>query len=180
MFKKGFLIGLLLCCALVFAGCGGAETAARSDGNTVEQQLSLKAGMTAPDLALTSFGGQAVQLATLYQDKPVYLNFWASWCPPCVRELPDIERAYETYGKDVHFAAVAIDAKSDDAAAFLERKNFTMPAYYAAGEQVNRDYHVDAVPLSLLIATGGRIVAVRIGAMTGKELAEFLAPALDK
>lgn len=73
----------------------------------------------APPFTVTDMNGQTVSLASL-KGKPVFLNFWATWCPPCVGEMPDIQRMYAKYGDKVHFVIVNIDGTQPDVAAFME------------------------------------------------------------
>lgn len=60
----------------------------------------------APDLKLRTIDGEVIDLAKLYGEKPVYLKFWATWCAPCLEQMPHFERAYETLGQDVQVVAV--------------------------------------------------------------------------
>ena len=76
---------------------------------------------TAPDADLTNLrDDSATSIATLSADKPLFLNFWASWCPPCVGEMPHIDAMYQKYGDRVNFAAVSIDGSTDDAKSFTQ------------------------------------------------------------
>lgn len=80
----------------------------------------------APPFTVTDMNGQTVSLASL-KGKPVFLNFWATWCPPCVGEMPDIQRMYAKYGDKVHFVIVNIDGTQPDVAAFMENHAFQFP-----------------------------------------------------
>ncbi len=82
----------------------------------------------APPFTVTDMNGQTVSLASL-KGKPVFLNFWATWCPPCVGEMPDIQRMYAKYGDKVHFVIVNIDGTKPDVTAFMENHAFSSPLH---------------------------------------------------
>lgn len=135
----------------------------------------------APDAALTNLrDGSDTSIAALAADKPLFLNFWASWCPPCVGEMPNVNAMYQKYGDRVNFAAVSIDTSADEAKSFTEGQgaNLDLPFYYGDEMAIAQAYQIQAIPLSLLIAPGGEIIAQHIGGMTADELDQFISSAL--
>ena len=75
----------------------------------------------APDEALIGVvNASDTTIYGLAGEKPVFLNFWATWCPPCVGEMPAIEEMYKKYGDRLHFAAVSVDDENGAAAAFVQ------------------------------------------------------------
>src|SRR5438874_1268118 len=84
---------------LVFAACSGAQPAARLGGQ-------------APDFTLQSVGGGPIRLADL-KGKPVFINFWATWCEPCREEMPAMQAVYEQY-RDRGLIILAIDMEEDE------------------------------------------------------------------
>ena len=72
------------------------------------EAAEISEGVVAPDFAFTDLAtGKVMNLSDL-RDKPVYLNFWATWCPPCVKELPHIQAKYEQYKDKIHFLAISL------------------------------------------------------------------------
>lgn len=135
----------------------------------------------APDADLTNLrDASTTSIAALAADKPLFLNFWASWCPPCVGEMPHIDAMYQKYGDRVNFAAVSIDGSADDAKSFTQGRgaNLQIPFYYGDEMAISQAYHLDAIPLSLMIAPGGEIIAQHLGGMTAEELDAFISAAL--
>ncbi|MBR5908669.1 MAG: TlpA family protein disulfide reductase, partial [Schwartzia sp.] len=111
-------------------------------------------------------------------EKPVFLNFWATWCPYCTKEMPAIEELYKKYGGRLHFAAVSVDDENGAAAAFVQSRGLTVPVYTGALNKIGNDYNLDAIPKSVLVGTDGAIIAEHVGGMSAAELEAFLMKAL--
>ncbi len=178
--KKIVLI-LMLLTLLITTGCQGTEkhtSAPASDAPKPEAQAKqpTENGL-APDAKIKTFEGTQVMLSELSKDKPLYLNFWASWCPPCVREMPHIEKMYQKYGDKINFAAVTVDENIGDAEAFTAKAGFTMPIYTGDAKQLGQDYGLEAIPVSLIIKQG-KIVSKVVGAMDATALEQFLSAGL--
>ena len=180
MIKKCISMVAVLTCLVFLTACGSEQKTDAVQQQPAGQTEKIETGMTAPDMELVAFDGKKEKLSALYADGPVFMNFWASWCPPCVREMPDIERAYNAYGTKIHFVSVNLDTKREDAQAFWQKGRFTMPLYGGDMNRVGKDYHITGIPVSVLIDKGGKILDVRIGSMSGTELEAFLKPAVNK
>lgn len=136
------------------------------------QQLLLATGVLQPDieqaevqppadytLSLVDLDGEATSLAAM-QGKTIFLNFWATWCPPCLAEMPNIQSLYDKIGdrNDVAFVMVSVDDTAQEAQAFIERRGFDFPVYMLAG-QVPSAYYSTTVPTTFVISPKGKIVA---------------------
>jgi peroxiredoxin len=152
---------LLLLAGLVFGlgSCRNSEPA--------------KIGTTAPDFTVND-GTKTVQLSQL-RGKPVLLNFWATWCPPCVQEVPALVGLQQQMGDKVTILAVSMD---EDADAY---KNFTtkrMPGILTVRDRDHKSsamYGTFAYPESFLIDKDGKIQRKFIGAVewTSPEMVEY-------
>ena len=118
MIKKCISMVAVLTCLVFLTACGSEQKTDAVQQQPAGQTEKIETGMTAPDMELVAFDGKKEKLSALYADSPVFMNFWASWCPPCVQEMPDIERAYNAYGTKIHFVSVNLDTKREDAQAF--------------------------------------------------------------
>ncbi|SDM57278.1 Thiol-disulfide isomerase or thioredoxin [Catalinimonas alkaloidigena] len=119
---------------------------------TTEQE----AAPAAYDLALVPFAGGPAASLQQWRGKTIFLNFWASWCPPCVAEMPDIQQLYETMGDEVVFVLVDLDEDRAKAERFLARKGYTFPVYRLAGS-LPAAYASNSIPTTYVISPDGEI-----------------------
>lgn len=140
------------------------------DGSEKEEKTGVFVGDKAYDFALLDREGNEISLSSL-KGKVVFVNFWASWCPPCVHEMPYIQAIYDQYQKkDVVILAVNVLAteKGKDAAAvhqFLSEKGYTFPVLYDVDGSVTVKYRVSAFPTTYIIDKDGYIADFISGAM---------------
>jgi len=90
-----------------------------------------------------------------------FINFWASWCPPCVAEMPSLQKLYNDYGQKVHFMFVARD-QEDNVQAFLKKKGYDLPVYYERG-LVPKQIYYGGIPTTFIISKDGHIVLSKRG-----------------
>jgi len=131
---------------------------------------ALRVGDRAPDFALADLDGRPVRLAD-YTGRPLLLNFWASWCLPCVEEFPLFDAALEAH-EDEGLAVVGIvyRDRSEAARAFAEQLGASWPQVMDPGEAVAQAYGVYGPPESWLIGSDGRVVSRQIGPYSADEL----------
>ena len=141
------------------------EKAGTQDGqaNTeLEKETSKKANF---DLKLRDVEGNIVPLSDL-KGKVIFLNFWATWCPPCVAEMPAINNLHKEMGDEVAFVMLSVDQKFEKAVSFRERKNYGLPIYSLAGE-LPAMYRSSAIPTTFVIDAKGNL------ALTHKGMADY-------
>lgn len=123
----------------------------------------LNAGDTAPDFTVSLADGTEFSLSA-QQGKIVLLNFWATWCGPCVREMPAFEKLQEEYGEDVAILAVNCMEDAGIVDAFLEETGYTFPVAYDAEGSVIMKYPSQGIPYTLIIDAEGIIQKIYVGA----------------
>lgn len=97
-----------------------------------------------------------------FAGKPVFLNFWATWCPPCIAEMPDIQELYDTFGQQAAFILLSgEDPKVVQS--FMQRKGFNMPVYQLR-YSVPEVFASQSIPVTFVISAEGKIVIRKTGA----------------
>ena len=122
-------------------------------------------GRPAPEFALTDLLGETHHLSD-YRGKAVFLNFWATWCPPCRSEMPSIERAYrELKGRGLAVVAVSLDSDVRSVVErFVKDLALTFPILLDPRGTSVQTYRLPGLPVSLLIDRNGRFVWQEWGA----------------
>ncbi len=128
-------------------------------------------GKPAPNFAFRYPDGKSLTLAD-FKGQPVIVNFWATWCPPCRREMPGLVKAYEAH-KDDGLMIIEVDvAEPPEAVAqFVQDYNMTMPVVLDQRQEVTRLYRTDSFPTSFFIDKDGVIQARWVGYLPEDQLA---------
>jgi peroxiredoxin len=114
-----------------------------------------------------------------YRGQVVLLNTWATWCPPCRAEMPDLETYYQQHQED-GFVVLAVNSQesADIVAGFLEEQDFTFPVLLDPDGVVMRDYRVLGLPTSFFIDRDGVIRGIWSGQLSPARLKELIDPIL--
>ncbi len=177
--KFNFLTALLLsACLLTACGSDGKQTNGQNDPSasseadqTADQSvkddvisyLPLEEGDVSPDFTATLTNGTEFTLSD-QQGKVVLLNFWATWCSPCVREMPAFEKLYAEYGEDVAILAVNCMESVDIVKAFQEENEYTFPIACDEEGDIIMKYPSQGIPYTLVIDGEGVIQKIYVGA----------------
>lgn len=130
-------------------------------------QLPAIPGMEAPDFEVTLIDGETFKLSE-QRGKVVLLNIWATWCGPCVAEMPEIEQLSQDYAEDLVVIGVNCGEKEADVAAFVEEKGYTYR--FAADEDYLISaslYPTNSIPYTVIIDANGVITQMHLGGGVG-------------
>lgn len=153
-------------------------TVITSSAKAEAASTGVEVGQAAPDFTFTDLTtGKPVKLSDL-RDKPIFINFWATWCPPCVKELPHIQVKYEEYNEKMYFIAISVDDEQDAPVSFMKQKNYSFPAGYGNVNEIAQLYQLQAIPASYIIDTNGIIKAKIVGSMSEQALESFIQKGL--
>ncbi len=164
-----------------------------SEDNSSSEASSQQDKKTIPafDFTLTDQYGNTHTLSD-YKGKVVFLNFWATWCPPCRQEMPHIEELYNEYGKnseDVIFIGVTnpktddhpnnTDVSIDEIKTFLTENGYTFPSVFDETGSVLTDYYVNAFPTTYMIDRDGNIFGYVSSALTKDMMKNIIEQTLE-
>ena len=127
-------------------------------------QVAIKDNLPAPDFTFPGLDGKMVSLSD-YKGKVVLVNIWATWCPPCVDEMPSMEKLYQKFkGKNFEILAVSIDEPGLKAVApFMKKSNLTFPALIDSEGTIKAVYGITGVPESFIIDKQGILIKKIVG-----------------
>jgi peroxiredoxin len=144
------------------------EALTRLEGDDAKRQKA--------DFTLSDLQGKYWHLREL-GGKVVLVNFWATWCPPCRKEMPDLQALYDTY-KDQGFVVLSIsDEEAAKVSQFITERNISYPVLLDPGRKVNDAFVVEGIPKSFVYDREGRLVAQSIDMRTRSQFQQMLAAA---
>ena len=133
-------------------------------------------GAAAPEFSLKDLSGLQVRLADL-RGKTVLLDFWATWCPPCRRALPHIQKVHDDYGP-LGLEVLGINSEPPDKPrSYLARHGYTFTTLSDPGGRVTGSYGVTGIPTTVIIDESGTVSSYSVGYKTESELRGLLARA---
>jgi len=144
-----------------------------------EQETEVRAlDIPAPDFNLKTLTGDTVKLADL-KGKKVFINFWATWCPPCVEEMPAIQQFYEQHGNDENLVILAVNATDlesdiESVQQFVDKNGIGFPILLDEKGDVSINYEVLTIPTSVILNEEGKVIEQIIGPVSEEMLEEKL------
>ncbi|HKK00899.1 MAG TPA: TlpA disulfide reductase family protein [Desulfuromonadales bacterium] len=157
--RKLFAISSLLLILLV-------ASAALADSSAVPlAPTGATLGVAAPDITVYDLKGHPTTLSSL-RGKVVFLNFWATWCPPCREEMPSIDRLYEVFGDNPDFVMLAVNGEErgkETVPAFLKKNPHSFPVYLDPDGAAQHAYDVTGYPETYIIDKNGILVGKVLG-----------------
>ncbi|TFJ91908.1 peroxiredoxin family protein [Lentibacillus salicampi] len=144
---------------------GTDEPAGELDDHDGSDKVGLEPGNIAPDFQLETMDGESIKLSDL-RGQRVMVNFWATWCPPCRAEVPDLQKFYEN--KDIEILAINLtgtEKNRSDVDEFASEFGMTFPILMDENTAVANQYQIQPIPSSFMIDSEGRIQFKALGAM---------------
>ncbi|MBQ9985971.1 MAG: TlpA family protein disulfide reductase [Oscillospiraceae bacterium] len=144
------------------------EYAPQTDVTDNGEAVSYKA----PDFEVVDENGNTVRLSDFF-GKPIVLNFWASWCPPCKAEMPEFDEIYKQCGDEICFLMVnSIGGREtlETAKSFLASTSYTFPVYFDTKYDAAMTYGISSLPTTIFIDKDGNLVTYANGAIDGATL----------
>jgi cytochrome c biogenesis protein CcmG/thiol:disulfide interchange protein DsbE len=160
-----FLVVAMVAGAIAFFTLKGNFIGKKVKPATVAESNAKKLGIerperttTAPDFALDDLTGKRVTLKE-QRGKVVFLNFWATWCPPCIQEMPTMEKLHQDFGKDgLVILAINFQGTPAQVKEFFREHNFTFTALLDRDGKVFELYQTWGLPMSAIVNKRGELV----------------------
>jgi cytochrome c biogenesis protein CcmG, thiol:disulfide interchange protein DsbE len=136
---------------------------------------AVRVGLEAPDFTLPDLDGNEVALSD-YRGDVVLINFWATWCPPCRVEMPEMEAVYRDY-RDEGFEILGVDQREpvELVESFVTERGFSWIFLLDEEFEVSREYSANAIPRSILVDRDGTVVHIWTGPLTRSALERQLS-----
>ena len=153
------------------------EEVSQNPGNGEETKIK------APDFTVLDKNGNEVKLSDQF-GKPIVLNFWASWCPPCKAEMPEFNKVYKNTGGDITFVMVDLmDGQretKEKGAQFVKEQGFSFPVYFDTKQDAAGKYGIESIPTTIFLDKDGYIVTGAEGAIDAEALQKEIDLILKK
>jgi len=158
-----FLIGVVLIVAaglLLFGRLYSGNTLSNNTGSVHNNITAGSAKNTAPDFTLPKLDGGTITLAEFRGKKPVVVDFWASWCPNCRRDMPKLNSFYDKYKDKVEVIGVNLQEKESTVQDFVNSRNISFPIALDSSGQTANAFGIQYTNTHFLIDINGNLVRV--------------------
>ncbi len=172
MILSVIFIVILIGAALIFPKLSQAYEEDKNKSSFVQSNE-----MPASDFTVYDENGKEVSLSDSY-GKPIVVNFWATWCGYCVKELPDFDALYKEYGDEIVFMMVDLpDGQREtesSARSFIKEKGYSFPIYFDLNGSASKAYVENGIPVTVFIDKNGNLSEKHIGMMNANTLRKYL------
>ena len=167
-----------------------AESTMAEEQGEKEEENETKAENMLPPAVDFELQDQYGNLHTLkdYEGKTIFLNFWATWCPPCRAEMPDIQKLYENYSREGDEALIVLgvaapemgqEKSEEEIKAFLEENGYTYPVLMDLSGELFYQYGIQAFPTTFMIDRDGNIFGYISGQLTMEMMESIISQTME-
>lgn len=149
------------------------EPKSSATDNFSDESVLHTPSFNADDIRIFDRDGNEISLSS-FAGKPIIVNFWATWCGYCVKEMPDFNDAYEKYGNKIHFLMVNTDDGIEKGEKFVNDKGYSFPVYYDLEHSAYVTYALTSLPRTVAIDKNGNIVYNQPGMLTADALQNII------
>ena len=155
------MLVIILTSGLLIAGCS-------ADSGPEDSGQAPQVGKLAPDFQLPNLEGQSISLSD-FRGNPVLINFWASWCYPCIYEMPFIQEVYEEWSaRGLVVLAINKGESLSTVKDFMQSGNYSFPVLLDINQDVALEYSIRSIPTTFFIDKDGIIQAIKLGPFLSK------------
>lgn len=176
---KKVLILTIIAAMLFVTACSKGDTVVEPPNNVSENEIDVdeeedkeEEPIIAPDFELEDLSGNKVKLSSL-QGKKVIINFWATWCGLCVKEMPDLMKLQEEYKEDLVVIYLNVGESKKDVVKFIEKEKLSGMILLDTDSIVASTYGVRSFPSTLALNEKGEVVAAKVGMMEYEKMVQM-------
>ncbi len=174
MFK--ITVSVFIIILLSLTGCNKKAP----DNKPVTPEAITKGESIAPDFSLANANGGTIKLSD-FKGKVVILDFWATWCPPCRKGIPDLIELKNQYGDKIAIIGISVDTDSkEEVVPFIQKMGINYPIAYSSPEVVQSFGGIDAIPTSFVVDKEGKIVDMHVGLVPKADFISVIDKLLNK
>lgn len=163
--KKIALLPLIAITGWAYASMSGnsIDVSMNANSDTNGKKPLVSNAQQTPDLKFKDENGKTISLHSL-KGKVVFINLWATWCPPCIHEMPSINDLRKTFkdNKDLVFLMVDVDGKIEKSKEWMKKKKFDLPVYVPDGE-IPRELFSGSIPTTIIVDKQNKIIGRQVG-----------------
>lgn len=179
MIRKTLVIILLFSFSLVCVACEKNESNSKEQNTNLSLVEQSKNTSKAPEFSLQDINGKTIKLSD-HKNKIVILDFWATWCPPCRKGIPDLIKLQKKYKDQLVIIGISLDTDTKkDVVPFAKNYGINYPVVYGNQEVVNNYGGIEAIPTSFVIDKKGNIVQSFVGLMSISTYEEIIQNLLN-
>lgn len=165
-------------CSYVFSGTNKVDQKSTVISAKTKSGIPSDVTLNTTDFTVTSSSGKNRKLSE-FAGQPIVVNFWATWCSPCVKELPFFNKLAKEYKGDVNFLMINIDEPSENKKVkeFVKSNKYTFPLYFDNTYLAYSAYSDGYIPLTLVINSNGKLIYSNSGGLTEEKLRSLIEKA---
>ena len=145
------------------------SASSKDEGDTENSAEATTELQSAPDFTVYDLEGNEVKFSDRVGEKPIIINFWATWCGPCKSEMPHFEKAFKEYSDRIDFMMInpadGVNDTKENVEKFLAKTGYTFPVYYDRDLNAGRVYGIKGFPTTFFIDKDGYVLGYFPGAM---------------
>jgi DsbE subfamily thiol:disulfide oxidoreductase len=176
-YRRNLIFVLLLISIFIFVGCSKLGV---NQGSNVAEDVPVKVEVDfrSPDFTLTNLEGNQLKLSEFVGEKVLFINFWATWCPPCRSEMPSIQEIHEENRDEVKVLAVNVKESRTKVSEFINKEGYDFTVLLDKTGEVANTYLVRGIPKTVVVDKRGVIKAVHVGSMNKEQMKKIINKAL--
>jgi peroxiredoxin len=172
-----FFLGVWSCAPSTSVKTTSIEVPKADEAGSVEGSIPpVPNGSPAPDFTVMTFDGKPTKLSSM-RGHPVLIDYWATWCPPCLEGLPHTQKIFQEGSTKGLKVMTICDQDLGKVKSLIKEKKYTFPTFVDSTHEMGLKYHIDVIPVTIVIDAKGDLVDYIVGGGQDQEIKEALGKA---